>query len=159
MKKIAARVLTFTLFVSGCAPAAGPTTFALESQAFSMVKAPSRLIDYVLVDVTEEIALKVSRESSKRIDGYFSNQNPPARVTIGRGDVLSITVFESGSGGLFIPSGITLSQGNYVKLPDQEIGSDGFIKVQCRADGEYDGLREGQRLLQCQQGNTEHGAV
>jgi polysaccharide biosynthesis/export protein len=50
-------------------------------------------------------------------------------VRLGVGDVLGITIFEAGAGGLFIPAETPVRRGNYVTLPDQEVDVQGNISV------------------------------
>jgi len=52
-----------------------------------------------------------------------------ADIRIGVGDVLSATIFEAQSGGLFIPAQPGTSQGNFVQLPPQQVNSDGIFMV------------------------------
>jgi hypothetical protein len=44
---------------------------------------------------------------------------PPRGITLGIGDVVSITIFEAEAGGLFVPSEAGARPGNFVTLPDQ----------------------------------------
>ncbi len=53
----------------------------------------------------------------------------PRAVLVGVGDVLSITVFESGSGGLFIPLEAGVRAGNFVQIPSQQVEQSGAIEV------------------------------
>jgi polysaccharide export outer membrane protein len=53
----------------------------------------------------------------------------PSSITVGIGDVLQVTVFESGTGGLFLPLEVGARPGNYVSLPPQQVGQEGAITV------------------------------
>jgi hypothetical protein len=53
---------------------------------------------------------------------------PPWRITLGVGDVVSITIFEL-PGGLFVPSDAGARPGNFVTLPNQMVDSNGNITV------------------------------
>ena len=53
----------------------------------------------------------------------------PKRITLGIGDVVSVTIFEAEAGGLFLPSEAGARPGNFVTLPDQMVDSDGNITV------------------------------
>ena len=48
---------------------------------------------------------------------------------IGVADQVSITVFESGSGGLFLPREGGTRAGNFVTIPTQQVGKDGTIEM------------------------------
>jgi polysaccharide biosynthesis/export protein len=54
---------------------------------------------------------------------------PSTAITVGTGDVLQVTIFETGSGGLFVPADAGARPGNYVVLPGQQVGQDGAITV------------------------------
>jgi polysaccharide biosynthesis/export protein len=57
------------------------------------------------------------------------SRRPPRRITLGIGDVVSVTIFEAEAGGLFLPSEADARPGNFVTLPDQMVDSDGNITV------------------------------
>jgi protein involved in polysaccharide export with SLBB domain len=59
----------------------------------------------------------------------FSRRSPPRGITLGIGDVMSITIFEAEAGGLFLPSEAGARPGNFVTMPDQIVDSDGNITV------------------------------
>ncbi len=54
---------------------------------------------------------------------------PAADGRIGIGDDLGITIFESGSGGLFIPADPGTHPGNFVTLPAQQVDRSGNVSV------------------------------
>ena len=54
---------------------------------------------------------------------------PPPRITLGIGDVVSVTIFEAEPGGLFIPSDPGARPGNFVTLPNQVVDTNGNITV------------------------------
>src|ERR1700724_3996745 len=58
----------------------------------------------------------------------FSRRSP-RRITLGIGDVVSVTIFGGEAGGLFLPSEAGARPGNFVTLPDQMVDSDGNITV------------------------------
>jgi len=53
---------------------------------------------------------------------------PPRGITLGVGDVVSITIFQP-PGGLFVPSDAGARPGNFVTLPNQMVDSNGNITV------------------------------
>jgi protein involved in polysaccharide export with SLBB domain len=59
----------------------------------------------------------------------FSRRSPPRGITLGIGDVVSVTIFEAEAGGLFVPSEAGARPGNFVTLPDQIVDSNGNITV------------------------------
>jgi protein involved in polysaccharide export with SLBB domain len=54
---------------------------------------------------------------------------PPPRITLGVGDVVSVTIFEAEPDGLLIPSDAGARPGDFVTLPDQVVDTDGNITV------------------------------
>jgi polysaccharide export outer membrane protein len=53
----------------------------------------------------------------------------PPRITLGIGDVVSVTIFDAEPGGLFILSEPGARPGNFVTLPDQIVDTNGNITV------------------------------
>jgi len=53
----------------------------------------------------------------------------PTEIRFGIGDVVSVTVFESGVGGLFIPLEAGVRPGNFITLPNQSVDTHGNITV------------------------------
>jgi polysaccharide biosynthesis/export protein len=83
---------------------------------------------YGLVRVTPRAA-DVLAAHAPRIAGEFADRHGPQSIRFGVGDVLSITIFEAGAGGLFVPAETAVRQGNYVTLPNQEVDVQGNISV------------------------------
>jgi polysaccharide export outer membrane protein len=54
---------------------------------------------------------------------------PPPQITLGIGDVVSVTIFEAEPGGLFVPSEPATRPGNFVTLPSQVVDTNGNITV------------------------------
>jgi polysaccharide biosynthesis/export protein len=54
---------------------------------------------------------------------------PAAEIRFGIGDVLSITIFETQSGGLFIPADTGARPGNFITLPQQQVGRSGMVTI------------------------------
>ncbi len=59
----------------------------------------------------------------------FGNNRLPRDITFGVGDVLTVTIFEAASGGLFIPSEGGVRPGNFVSIPNQAVDIHGNISV------------------------------
>ena len=53
----------------------------------------------------------------------------PRDIRLGVGDVVSVTIFEANSGGLFIPAEAGVRPGNYVTIPNQAVDAQGNISV------------------------------
>jgi len=63
-----------------------------------------------------------------RVNTSSVRRPPPWRITLGIGDVVSVTIFEP-PGGLFVPSDAGARPGNFVTLPNQIVDSNGNITV------------------------------
>lgn len=87
-------------------------------------------LGYALVDLNEAVASlahDIDADSFSR--SFGKGRHSPAEILLGRGDVLQLTVFESKSGGLFIPADAGVRPGNFVTIPQQTVGFDGVIAV------------------------------
>ena len=85
-------------------------------------------LHYGLVPVTPR-TVDVLAAHAPRIAGAFADRHGPQSIRFGVGDILGITIFEAGAGGLFIPAETAVRQGNYVTLPPQEVDVQGNISV------------------------------
>jgi polysaccharide export outer membrane protein len=122
------------LWLAGCSklPVGGPSHRAIDEAATEAhVNFGERaVVDYVVVDIDRgvlEHVVSIGPASFFKTFGTGQGSSPELRL--GVGDVLSITIFESSSGGLFVPSEAGSRPGNYVTLPAQNIDSDGHITV------------------------------
>ncbi len=122
-----------SLALSACAmlPGSGPRENAIHMNAAASVRNEGATVgyDYVVVDVTRAVLPLVSSDpdSSFRTFGAARSQAPSIRL--GPGDVVRITVFESQSGGLFLPEEAGARPGNFVQLPAQRVDQSGRITV------------------------------
>src|SRR5262245_14466884 len=86
--------------------------------------------DYVLVDINDKVLECVADIGPGSFFKSFGTGHGPApTIGVGVGDVLTVTIFESSSGGLFIPPEAGVRPGNYVSLPPQTLGKSGTISV------------------------------
>jgi polysaccharide export outer membrane protein len=120
--------------LTGCAPAAffsesGPTRGAIVSRANHIVRDTSAdaQVKYAIVEVNDGVLGRMSQ-----IDIPAPNdQGEPAvyHGEIGVGDIIGLTIFESDSGGLFLPREGGTRSGNYVTLPNQQVDRNGNITI------------------------------
>lgn len=112
-------------------PASGPQSFDIKAQR------SDTSLKYGLVKLTPE-TITILRDFEPigyaqlglfRLPDAFTDRRPPAKIVFGAGDVVSVTIFEAGAGGLFIPTEAGVRPGNFVTLPDQTIDNDGNISV------------------------------
>jgi len=111
--------------LAGCivTPVAGPESWDIKSG-----QADPDSLAYGLVRLTPR-SVDVLAAHAPRIAGEFADRHGPQSVRFGIGDVLSVTIFEAGAGGLFVPAETAVRQGNYVTLPNQEVDVQGNISV------------------------------
>jgi polysaccharide export outer membrane protein len=69
----------------------------------------------------------------------FGDKRRPRDIRFGIGDIVSVTIFEASSGGLFIPAEASVRPGNFVTLPSQPVDINGNITIpyagEIRANG------------------------
>jgi polysaccharide export outer membrane protein len=96
-----------------------------------MLSDPSTVaFNYVLLDINRLVldnVVDIGPGSFFRTFG--KGHEPPPVIRIGAGDVVQVTIFESASGGLFIPPEAGVRPGNFVTLPPQEVDRSGTITV------------------------------
>lgn len=84
--------------------------------------------DYVIVDVNADL-IKKFNEASYVLNYAWPEMGHLENVKLMTGDVLSISIYESSAGGLFIPVEAGIRPGNFVTLPNQIIDPEGYIFV------------------------------
>jgi polysaccharide biosynthesis/export protein len=118
-------------------PVDGPNQRAIRSGAATslLTERGTIVFDYALVDLTRavvELADDIGPGSFFRTFG--AGHGPAPAIRVGVGDVLQVSVFESASGGLFIPAEASVRPGNFVTLPAQTIDHNGTLTVPYAGD-------------------------
>lgn len=85
-------------------------------------------LEYALVKLTPEV-VEILARAELRLSGAFADRRPPKDIRFGVGDVVSVTIFESGAGGLFIPAEAGVRPGNFITLPNQSVDNLGNIAI------------------------------
>jgi polysaccharide export outer membrane protein len=135
MKTAAPIFCLLALTVIGCTsvPTSGPTASQVIDQARDEGKGR---FDFVEIDPAVVKALS-GRTPPVRPDSVFSSQGKPS-ARIGVGDVLTVSIWQSGAGGVGASSGTTSGAGQAggagaanpsMGIPDQVVGIDGAISV------------------------------
>jgi len=116
--------LTLIAALGGCGlmPVSGPATMDI----LSGQRDPMSL-NYAIVKLTPKVIEVLSR-NLPRLIGFGGNQRP-RDITYGVGDILSVTIFEGASGGLFIPAEGGVRPGNFVSIPNQAVDIHGNISI------------------------------
>ena len=86
------------------------------------------LPSFGLVPITADV-VKILVAETPRLSTAFADRRPPKEIRFGIGDVVGVTLFEAGAGGLFIPVEAGVRPGNFVTLPSQTVDNNGNITV------------------------------
>ncbi|ARN81242.1 sugar ABC transporter substrate-binding protein [Methylocystis bryophila] len=111
--------------LSGCEifPTSGPANLEIRGGQRDPGSLP-----YGLVKVTPGVIEILAKETVK-LSATFGDERPPKEIRFGIGDVVGVTLFEAGSGGLFIPSEAGVRPGNFVTFPNQSVDANGYITI------------------------------
>jgi len=117
---------TMALALAGCSiiPDNGPSSVDIRAAKHTE---PDSL-PYSLVRLTPEVE-EVLAQTAPRLLFEHSGKPTPTEIRFGIGDVVSVTIFEATSGGLFIPREASVRPGNFITLPNQTVDSAGNITV------------------------------
>ena len=132
-KRLGVLLTSTTLALSGCGVISdsGPSTSAIVDGA-AVVGAPESGtvgFEYALLDVSKSILPYVSEDGDSLAKTFGMGGVAAPEIRVGVGDILSVTIFESASGGLFIPNDAGSRPGNFVQLPNQTIDRGGGLSV------------------------------
>jgi hypothetical protein len=110
----------------------GSRVLARSGQALSSTVAGAVGVVFALTPAAEARFMYVQYEAAPNA-GCRANMSsvrrpPPWRITLGIGDMVSVTIFEP-AGGLFVPSDAGARPGNFVTLPNQIVDANGNITV------------------------------
>jgi polysaccharide export outer membrane protein len=84
-------------------------------------------LNYAVVKATPKVITVLSKNAPRLI--AFGDRRRPRDIVFGNGDILSVTIFEAASGGLFIPAEGGVRPGNFVTIPNQAVDIHGNISV------------------------------
>ncbi|WP_331297791.1 polysaccharide biosynthesis/export family protein [Methylobacterium oryzae] len=118
----------------GCTymPAAGPTASAIQAGAEVATADGGILARYEIIDVTPSVVEALRGRPLDSLLASFGDHRPSSEPVIGIGDMVSVSVWEAGSGGLFSGPLVAdrFSAGSKSALiPEQPVGRDGAISV------------------------------
>ena len=113
------------LAVGGCALM--PTSGASSWDVWAGQHDPKN-IPYAFVRVTPKVASVLSKAAPRLITD-FTDRSRPTDIRFGIGDLLSVTIFEASSGGLFIPAEGSVRPGNFITIPGQAVDVNGNISI------------------------------
>ena len=124
-------VAAVALFGCSALPGAGPRTRDIISGATVTDKTdPLTKFKYALIELSSRILdVLGEQEPGSLYSSFGTGRSGPPQTTVGVGDTVQVTIFESKSGGLFIPADAGSRPGNYVQLPGQTVDQKGYISV------------------------------
>lgn len=105
-------------------PASGPSAKAILS-----TQENDKLLPYTVVQLTGDVAQTLAANPPQSLSRTFGAGGPASAVQFGVGDLVSVTIFEAASGGLFLPAEGGSRAGNFVNIPDQAVDKNGNISV------------------------------
>ena len=111
----------------GCAsiPASGPTSEQIEKATAVGKESPSPADkNYVVVDLNHDVVRILSAHHALGLKSFSGSKVSTPKYRIGAGDVLSVTIWEAGEGGLF-----STAAGKSVNLPAVVVDGRGRISL------------------------------
>jgi polysaccharide export outer membrane protein len=117
-----ALIFAGSLAVGGCSlfPASGPESWDVKA-------GHTDTLPYAVVKITPQVNLVLAKLLPRLTK--FAEQRRPHDIRLGIGDIVSVTIFEASSGGLFIPAEAGVRPGNFVTIPNQAVDAEGNISV------------------------------
>src|SRR6516164_184028 len=120
-----ASALGAMLMVGACTvvPTSGPAGHDIREGQVDPKSLP-----YAYVEVTPRI-VDILATNTPRLSTAFKDRGGPSIIRFGIGDIVTVTLFESAAGGLFIPLEAAARPGNFITLPPQAVDNQGNISV------------------------------
>ena len=112
------------ILLSGCGllPMSGPAGMDILSGQRDQTS-----LSYAVVKVTPKVVEVLSKNAPRLI--VFNDRRRPRDIVFGIGDIVSVTIFESSSGGLFIPGEGGVRPGNFITIPNQPVDVQGNVSI------------------------------
>src|SRR6516165_9240943 len=123
-------ILVGAAFLGACSimPANGPASRDVVAASADVVPSAAQSLPYAVVRITPE-AEGIIAEDNPRISGTWPDRRTPKELKFGIGDIVGVSIFESSSGGLFIPPEASVRPGNFIDLRNQPVNTKGYISV------------------------------
>ena len=113
-----------SFLLGGCSvmPASGPESWDVKAGQRDPESLP-----YAVLKVTPQVTAVLSKLVPRLTT--FAEERRPQDIRLGIGDIVTATIFEATSGGLFIPAEAGVRPGNYVTIPNQAVDANGNISI------------------------------
>ncbi len=118
-------------FLPACSelPGTGPKSLAVHTNATVELRSDVPM-PYAFVDISADTIGFLSQPNLVSFKGTFTDKRPKPTQLLGVGDVVTVTIFEAGPGGLFTPAQAAGARpGNFVDLPAQAVDQKGNISI------------------------------
>jgi len=117
-------LLSAFILLGGCGlfPMSGPAGMDILSGQRDQTS-----LSYAVVKVTPKVVEVLSKNAPRLI--VFNDRRRPRDIVFGIGDIVSVTIFESSSGGLFIPGEGGVRPGNFITIPNQPVDVQGNVSI------------------------------
>ncbi len=125
---------TTILATAGCGSfisQSGPSRTIITDAAQFRVEdaAPDKKLQYAIIPLNAKNVMLLGADEPAAVFPSGPTNKKPSGGRIGVGDVVSITVFESDSGGLFLPREGGTRAGNFISVPVQQVDTNGKIDM------------------------------
>lgn len=140
MKKTRILTIGTALLLGGCGllPSSGPYSMDVGGVTLGLTDDNAQTaqpFQYASIDITEKLASRLESQTKRIAQDYkWPGKGAPHAIGVSIGDSLSVTIYESQSGGLFIPAEAGVRPGNFVTIPSQVVEPDGIITVPFAGD-------------------------
>jgi polysaccharide export outer membrane protein len=125
-------VAAISMSLAGCAgfiPLDAPDAVSTQTNA-ALITEPTAPLAYALMPVNPSVLQATNGFTDSA--GLIFSRLPGGNyrdVTIGVGDIVTVTVYEAQAGGLFIPREAGVRPGNFVDIPRQQVDQSGNINI------------------------------
>jgi len=125
-------LIALAMSMTGCAgfiPMDAPDAVAVSSHA-ALITEPTAPLPYALMPINADILHAANSITDTPATSFAGLPGGNYRdVTIGVGDIVTVTVYEAQAGGLFIPREAGVRPGNFVDIPRQQVDQSGNINI------------------------------
>lgn len=140
MKKVRILTIGTAFLLGGCGllPSSGPYSMDVGGMTLGLSEDDGKTaqpFQYASINITEKLASRLGSQSAAMAQNYnWPGKGSAHAIGVSVGDSVSVTIYESQSGGLFIPAEAGVRPGNFVTIPSQVVEPDGVITIPFAGD-------------------------